>query len=177
MLRFARLREEWLELILRWRRQPEITSVMLTDVAGDLDSQQRWFSRIQSKPSVRYWMILWNERPIGVINLADINAHHRRTTAGYYIGELDYRQLGAVVPPYLYNYVFRQLKLNKIFGEVVSTNTAVLRMHRAHGYREAGILLQHVVKNGVPLDIVLVELLAETWLAQPKYARYVAEFE
>jgi hypothetical protein len=150
---------------------------MLTDVVGDLESQRRWFSLIQSDPSVRYWMILWNERPIGVINLADINFFHRRTTAGYYIGELDYRQLGAVVPPYLYNYVFQQMKLGKIFGEVVSTNTAVLRMHRSHGYREVGTLLRHVIKHGSALDIVLVELMAETWLSQPKYARYVAEFE
>lgn len=162
---------------MRWRTQPEITSVMLTDIDPDLEKQKKWFARVQADPTVRYWMILWNERPVGVINLADISQQHRRCSAGYYIGELDYRQLGAVIPPYLYNHVFRDLKLNKIFGEVVAANTAVLRMHRMHGYREVGTYRQHVVKNGQLLDIVAVELLAETWLAQPRYDRYVAEFE
>lgn len=177
MLRFAKVREEDLELILQWRRQPGVTSVMITDVELDMDKQRRWLERISSDPSVRYWMIKLDEMPLGVINLADINRQHRRCSAGYYIGDLNYKQLGAVIPPYLYNYVFRQLRLNKIYGEVVTSNAAVLRMHAMHGYRVVGTYKQHVMKHGEFLDLVAIELLAETWLAQPKYARYVAEFE
>lgn len=177
MLRFAKIREEHLELILQWRRQPAVTSVMITDVELDMDKQRRWLERISSDPSVRYWMIELDAKPLGVINLAEISPQHRRCSAGYYIGDLDYRQLGAVIPPYLYNYVFRQLRLNKIYGEVVASNAAVLRMHALHGYRVVGTYEKHVVKDGEFLDLVAIELLAETWLAQPKYARYTAEFE
>ncbi|MDP9202131.1 MAG: UDP-4-amino-4,6-dideoxy-N-acetyl-beta-L-altrosamine N-acetyltransferase [Gemmatimonadota bacterium] len=177
MLRFAKVREQHLELILRWRRQPAVTSVMMTDVDLDMEKQRRWFERISSDQSVRYWIIMLHDKPLGVINLAEINLQHRRCSAGYYIGELDFKQLGAVIPPYLYNHVFLDLRLNKIYGEVVSSNKAVLRMHTLHGYRQVGTFYKHIVKNGELLDIVAVELLAETWLAQPKYRRYVAEFE
>lgn len=150
---------------------------MLTDVDLDIAKQRRWFERVSADSTVRYWMIVWNDRPIGVINLAEVSEQHRRCSAGYYIGDQNFRQLGAVIPPYLYNHVFRDLGLNKIYGEVVASNAAVLRMHAMHGYREVGTYRQHVVKNGEFLDIVLIELMAETWLAQPKYRRYVAEFE
>lgn len=150
---------------------------MITDVELDMDKQRRWLERISSDPSVRYWMIKLDETPLGVINLAEISSQHRRCSAGYYIGDLNYKQLGAVIPPYLYNYVFRQLRLNKIYGDVVASNAAVLRMHAMHGYRVVGTYKQHVMKYGEFLDLVAIELLAETWLAQPKYARYVADFE
>jgi UDP-4-amino-4,6-dideoxy-N-acetyl-beta-L-altrosamine N-acetyltransferase len=157
--------------------QPAVTSVMITDVDPDMAKQRQWFARVSKDPTVRYWMIMFGDAPIGVMNLAEINQHHRRCSAGYYIGNLDFKQLGAVIPPYLYNHVFIDLRLNKIYGEVVASNTAVLRMHALHGYRQVGTYRKHVVKNGEFLDIVAIELLAETWLAQPKYRRYVATFE
>lgn len=177
VLRFAKLREEHLELVLAWRTRPDIASVMITDVEPDMDKQRRWFERVSSDPTVRYWTILWNERPIGVINLAAIDHRHKRCSAGYYVGDLDLRQFGAVIPAYLYNHVFRDLGFHKIYGEVVASNAAALRMHAMHGYRQVGTLREHILKSGKFLDMVIVELLAEDWLAQPKYRRYVAEFE
>ena len=177
VLRFARLREEHLELVLTWRTRPDIASMMISDVAPDMELQRRWLERISSDPTSRHWMIMWGDRPVGVINLAAIDHRHRRCSAGYYIGDLDFRPLGAVIPPYLYNHVFRDLGLNKIYGEVVASNTAALRLHAMHGYRQVGTLRQHIWKNGSFLDMVMVELLAETWLAQQRYRRYVAEFE
>lgn len=177
VLRFARLREDDLGLILTWRTRPDITSMMISDIELDMDKQRHWLTRISSDPTVRHWMILWNDRPVGVINLADINDQHKRCSAGYYIGDLALRQLGAVIPPYLYNHVFRDLGFNKIYGEVMASNAPALRMHALHGYRQVGTLRKHILKNATFLDMVVVELLAETWLAEPKYRRYVADFE
>lgn len=176
VLRFAKITEEHLELILRWRTRPDIASVMISDVEPDMDEQRRWLEKISSEPAVRHWMILWNDRPIGVINLAEIDHRHKRCSAGYYIGDLDLRQLGAVIPPYLYNHVFRDLGFNKIYGEVLASNSAALRMHAMHGYRQVGTLREHIFKDGRFMDMVVIELLASTWLAQPRYRRYVAEF-
>lgn len=176
MLTFTRLQEDALVQVLEWRRQPEVTAAMLTDVDHDLEKHRQWFARISGDPTCRYWLIRWHGRPIGVLNLAELSQQHRRCNAGYYIGDLSFRQLGAVIPPYLYNHVFKDLGLNKIFGEVLVTNDAVRRIHSMHGYREVGTYRQHVVRRGELVDVVAVELLAETWLALPKYRRYVADF-
>ena len=176
-LRFAKIRHEDLELILRWRTRPDIAQFMVTDVEPDMEQQRRWLERIGSDPTARHWTIRWHDRPIGVINLAEIDLRHMRCSAGYYIGDLDLRQLGAIVPPYLYNHVFRDLGLNKIYGEVIASNSAALRMHALHGWRQVGTLREHILKHGRFVDMVVIELLASDWLAQPRYRGHLAEFE
>jgi UDP-4-amino-4,6-dideoxy-N-acetyl-beta-L-altrosamine N-acetyltransferase len=177
VLTFPRVREEHLETILRWRSSPAVNAAMFTHVTYDLDAQRRWFAAASTDPTRRHWLIAWHGRPVGVMNLADLNWIDRRSSVGYYIGEPEYRGLGAVVLPYFYNHVFGRLKLNKIFGEVLASNTAMLKIHRLHGYREVGRYTEHVCRDGVLEDVVLVELLAETWLAQRRYRRLVADFE
>lgn len=177
MLTFPRLRERDLELVMRWRVRPEINAASLTHVTYDMDAQRRWFAAVSQDATRRYWVTAYQGRPIGLVNLAQLSWEDRRSSAGYYIGEPDYRQLGALVPAYLYNYAFGRLKLHKMFGEVIASNTNVLQIHRLHGYREVGRYKDHVVRDGRFDDVVLVELLAETWLAQRRYQRLCAEFE
>lgn len=177
MLSFPKVREEHLEMIMRWRSSPEVNATSLTHVTFDMDAQRRWFAAVSSDPTRCYWLIMYHGRPVGVVNLAQLSGVDRRSSAGYYIGEPDYRGLGAIVPAYLYNYMFGRLKLHKMFGEVLASNSSVLAIHRLHGYREVGRYKDHVCRGGVFEDVVLVELLAETWLAQRRYQRLVAEFE
>ena len=177
MLTFPKVREEHLELIMGWRSKSEVNAGMFTHVTYDMDAQRKWFRTVSTDPACRYWLISYGDRPIGVISLEQISWTYRRCSASYYVGEAEYRQLGGIVPLYLYNYVFGRLKLHKMFGEVLASNETVLRIHRMHGYREVGRYKDHVCRAGQFEDVVLVELLAETWFAQGRYRHFVAEFE
>jgi UDP-4-amino-4,6-dideoxy-N-acetyl-beta-L-altrosamine N-acetyltransferase len=176
MIRFTRLQEEHLETVMGWRIKPEVSQYMLTDVTYDLENQRRWFDSIKDSVTCRYWVISYQDTPIGLISLAAIDRVNLRCTAGYYIGETQYRQLGAMITPYLYNYVFQEMKFRKIYGEVLSGNKNILKIHEIHGFREVGTWRDHVLKNGVFHDVVLIELLAVVWLKQKKYGRYIAQF-
>jgi len=175
MIKFFNLQEEHLEMVLRWRVKPEVSEYMFTDVNYNVEKQHQWFKRICNDDTCRYWLISYQDVPIGVINLAAIDRIHLRCSAGYYIGELGYRQLGAMIPPYLYNHVFKEMKFRKIYGEVMAENKKVLQMHKMHGFREVGIYRDHIFKNGRFHDVVLIELLSESWLKQTRYQRYIAE--
>ena len=175
MIQFIKLEKEHLETVMRWRIKPEVSQYMITDVEYKLENQCRWFERIANDSTYRYWLISYQGIFIGLINLAAIDRIHLRCSAGYYIGEMEYRQLGAMIPPYLYNYVFREMKFRKIYGEVMSENKKVLQMHKMHGFRQVGVYRDHIFKNGSFHDVVLIELLSETWLEQKRYQRYVAE--
>jgi UDP-4-amino-4,6-dideoxy-N-acetyl-beta-L-altrosamine N-acetyltransferase len=177
MLTFHALREEHLETVLQWRSSPEINAVSVTRVTYDMETQRRWFAAVTGDPTSRVWVVGYRERPIGVLQLERISWEHRRCSIGFYIGEPAHRQLFGLVLPYVYNYVFRRLKLHKIFGEVLGTNSAVLAIHLRHGYREVGRYVDHLVRDGGFVDVVLVELLEDDWRAQRRYQRYEAEFE
>lgn len=177
MLTFPKVREEHLEIIMRWRSSPAVNAASLTSVIYDMEAQRRWFAAMSQDPTRRYWLIAYHGRPIGVVNLVQLSLADRHSSAGFYIGDQDYRGLGGMILPYLYNHMFGELKLHKMFGEVVASSTVVLEMHRRHGCREVGRYKDHVRRDGVFEDVVLVELLAETWLAQRRYRGLVAEFE
>jgi UDP-4-amino-4,6-dideoxy-N-acetyl-beta-L-altrosamine N-acetyltransferase len=176
MIKFVRLQEEHLEKVMAWRVSPEVTQYMISDIEYNMDKQYEWFNRVIKDDTCRYWVIFYQNTSIGLINLADINNAHRHCSAGYYIGEQDYRQIGAMVPPYLYNYIFKTMKFRKIYGEVLAGNKNILYIHKMHGFREVGIYRDHIFKGGLFYDVVLIELLAEPWLSQAKYQRYVTEF-
>ncbi len=177
MIQFLKLREEHLEMVLKWRLKPEVSQYMFTDVRDSMDDQLRWFRRVSNDPGYRYWIIVYRYVPIGLINLAGIDWNNRHLCAGYYIGELEYRSLGAIIPPYLYNYVFNEMKFRKIFGEVMAGNENVIKLYQIHGYSQVGVYRDHIWKGDQFHDVVLIELLSESWLKQTRYQRYTGQFE
>lgn len=176
MIQFIRLQKGHLETIMKWRLKPEVSQYLMTDIKHSMEDQHRWFNRINKDDTCRYWMICYKDLPIGLINLAAIDKRHLHCSAGYYIGEMEHRQVGAMILPYLYNYVFKEMRFRKIYGEVMAENDRILQIHKMHGYCQVGIYHDHVFKNGRFHDAVLIELLSEIWLKQKRYERYIAEF-
>lgn len=181
MIRFRKVAEDDLEMILRWRTKPEVTRYMNTDLEFDLEKQRRWYEDVVSKKSpAEHWVICQDERPIGFLSLSEYDHSHQQTSWGYYLGELDSWLVGGIVPLYFYNYMFfrRDPSLKKIVGEAFNLNSKVLQIHRFHGCKEIGMLKDHVHKHGQSYDITLIEMSRENWVAQQnRFGSYQADFE
>ena len=111
----------------------------------------------------KYWLISYNGKNIGLVNIADIDYTNKRCTVGYYIGEKDFVGLGTMFLPPVYDYVFYKIKLNKIYGEFLDGNNLILGIHKYHGWRNVGVYKNHVIKSGKYFDVHLVELLSTEW--------------
>lgn len=177
MFAFKRLKEADLEMVMRWRLQPEVAEYMFTTIDNDLQKQRQWFHKVSQDDSCRYWIIEYQNIPIGVVNLMAIDVVNQRCGAGYYIGDLKYKNVGALVPPFLYNHVFKTMGLHKIYGEVIAHNKGILQIHAMHGYHQVGVSKDHVYKDGRFHDVVMVELLAGAWGQQKRYQKDIAHFE
>ncbi|NGQ95649.1 UDP-4-amino-4,6-dideoxy-N-acetyl-beta-L-altrosamine N-acetyltransferase [Brevibacillus sp. SYP-B805] len=178
MITFTRMKEEHLEQVLKWRTQEDVTRFMYTDVEYDLDQQRKWFERISNSPTEKYWIISIQGKNVGVISLNQIDYRHKRSSTGFYIGEEKYRVYGGIIPPFLYNYAFRDLGLKKITAEVMEGNENVVKLHKIHGYREVGTYRNHIYKYGKYHDVYLLELLQEDWVKESnKYRKYQTTFD
>jgi UDP-4-amino-4,6-dideoxy-N-acetyl-beta-L-altrosamine N-acetyltransferase len=181
MISFRRVIENDLEMILRWRTKPEVTRYMTSDIDFDLEKQRRWYQDVVKKKSPpEHWVILQDDRPIGLLNLAEYDQVLQQTSWGFYIGELDSWRVGGVVPIYFYNYMFfqRDLFLRKIVGRVFNLNAKFRQIHKFHGCIEIGLLKDHVSKHDKTYDITLIEMSRESWLAQQdRFRQYHANFE
>jgi UDP-4-amino-4,6-dideoxy-N-acetyl-beta-L-altrosamine N-acetyltransferase len=176
MFKFHPFDKKYIDIVYEWRRDRETSQYMFSDIENDYKKHVEWFNNISKNKSCKYWIIKTNEVPIGLINLASIDEKNRRLNAGYYIGEKQYRILGALPLPYVYNYVFKTMKFRKIYGEVISSNNNILKIHEMHGYDKIGVYKDHIKKDDTYHDVVIVELLSEKWLNIKKYKDYVADF-
>ena len=181
MIHFRKLVEADLEMVLRWRTTSEITRYMTTDVEFDLGAQRIWYQTVvQIHIPTRHWIICHDNKPIGVFSLATYDNQNDLTSVGYYLGDLNAWSLGAIIPPYFYNYMFfqRAPNLKAIIGEAFCLNSKVIQMHLMHGWTVTKTLRNHVVKHGQEYDVKLLELTRENWIGQQgRFGAYRTEFE
>ena len=155
------------ERIRAWRNLPEVRANMFTDHEISEDEHARWFAGLHDDPRRRYWVVCCDGRDVGLAHLYDIDRHHGRCSWGYYLASPSDRGrgIGSVVWYLLLRCAFDELGLRKVYGEVLAVNASVLRMHERFGFLREGFLRHHVVKGGVPHDVVVFGLLADDWRA------------
>ncbi|WP_295067024.1 UDP-4-amino-4,6-dideoxy-N-acetyl-beta-L-altrosamine N-acetyltransferase [Ruminococcus sp.] len=170
----TRLQESDLEMVMDWRMRPYITKFMNTDPILTLDKQKKWFESIKDRDNQINWIIRFDDRPIGLINVFDIDRINSRCSWGYYIAEKDARslQLALYLEWSLYDYVFDVLKLHKLCNETFADNKQVIKLHIMCGGKEDGLMRQHICKNGIYHDISVGSIIAEEWFVKRKNTKY-----
>lgn len=172
------MEEQHLELVLEWRTSEHVTQYMYTDIEKNIDNQQKWFNRISQDNSQYYWIIQYKDQPIGLISLNQIDRVHKKATFGYYIGDLNYSIIAGRIHPYLYNFAFFKLDLNKLYAEVLEGNDGMMKMHLHYGFSHRATFQEHIYKYGKFHDVEYFELLASTWKDDfTKFHKYKADFE
>lgn len=157
--------ESDLELIMKWRMDPEITRYMNTDPVLTIDGQKEWKKQIDEDMSVRYWLIKVDGIPAGVINLADIDWTNRSSSWGYYIGEKRMRsfQVALSIEMSLYDYVFYVLDFIEIHNESLTDNSSVIKIHEFCGNKVTRIVENEVEKGGKYYDVAHMSITKEQW--------------
>jgi UDP-4-amino-4,6-dideoxy-N-acetyl-beta-L-altrosamine N-acetyltransferase len=142
--------------LLAWRNQPEVARWMYSDHVIAPDEHARWFTAALADPRRRYWVIEADGTPVGLANLYDLAREHRRTSWAYYLADPSTRGqgIGAFVEFWVLDHVFGELKLNKLWCEVLIGNEPVWRLHEGFGFTREALFRAHVVKDGAPTDVV-----------------------
>ena len=154
-----------LELVRHWRNSPAVAQYMYTAEPISPEQQRAWYARISQDPSVQYWLIYYQDRPVGVANLYAISQQNRSCYWAFYLGEenLHGSGIGAKVELAVLEYVFEELKLNKLSCEVFVTNEKVVAMHEKFGFRREAYFRQHVYKDKGFQDVVGLAMLRREW--------------
>ena len=80
MLKYIRLKKEHEELIFRWRMIPHVTKFMLTDIEEDFEKHKRWLKSVINNESCKYWLISFEGKYIGLVDLSEIDYVNKRCT-------------------------------------------------------------------------------------------------
>jgi UDP-4-amino-4,6-dideoxy-N-acetyl-beta-L-altrosamine N-acetyltransferase len=156
------------DLLFEWRRRPHIAEFLYSDHDISREEHETWLPRALADPRRVYWTVLSEDRPVGLANLADIDSKNQRCAWAFYIGEIEFtgRGVGSWIETQVLHEVFNVRGLNKLTCEVLSHNVAARAIHKKFGFREEGLLKQHVLKRGVRHDVILLALLRDEYLEQ-----------
>ncbi len=154
-----------LEMIRQWRNSPEVASYMYTSDQITTEQQEAWFNRIKDDISSRYWIIIYENTAVGLASVTGISSLFSSCYWAFYLGNTNIRGagIGAKVEYSVLEYVFNELRMNKLRCEVITSNEKVIQMHEKFGFRREAFYRQHVLKDGKFLDVVGLALLKNEW--------------
>lgn len=159
------VRAEDKEMIRQWRNSPEVARYMYTDHYISEEEHERWFQNALKDPKRKYWIIIYERKAMGLVNLYDIDAKNKRCFWGLYISSEDVRSrgMGGFIEYQVMKYVFDDLEFNKLCCEALAGNTRAINFYKSFGFAEEGIYRRHILKSGEFVDVVALAILRSEW--------------
>jgi len=93
-LELRKIKQDDLEMIMKWRMDPDVTKYMYTDPKLSIEKQLEWYDKVSGSISEKYWLIVIDDTAIGVLNLTEIDERNKRCSWAYYIGDTSFRGRG-----------------------------------------------------------------------------------
>lgn len=152
-----------LELVLAWRNQFFVRSVMYQDEEITFEQHRNWFTAIQADHTKQVKVFYFDDQPMGVVQIS-VDEQNKRAEWGVYIGESQApRGIGKLMGYLAIEYIFQQLSVRKLCAEVLSINAKSIHYHKKLGFQVEGNLKEHILKENRSIDVILMSLFPKDW--------------
>jgi len=164
LVTLSKPKREDMQILLDWRNNPENRKYFREYKESNLEDQLIWYEKsVMNDPSWHHFVVKPidnQDKIIGVVLLNHIHPIYRTGEFGITLGDEAYRGkgYGKDMLLTLIKYGFDQLNLNRIWCEVYSNNDSI-HMYRKIGFKDEGVLRQHVYKDGQYLDSYMLGML------------------
>ena len=147
--------EEHRWLLHTWRNTREVARFMYHDEPVAATDHDRWYTALLTDEQRWGWVVTADATPVGAAFITDYAPEHRRASFGLYIAEPAQRGggVGRAALCLLCEYALDQLALHKLIGEALSFNAPAIALYSRLGFREEGILRDHLQREGCWLDV------------------------
>jgi len=152
----------------QWINDPEVRSYLKSRMPIGLAAEEHWIGHRPANEIILSIVLKEGDRCIGNIALHRINWVFRSATSGTVIGEKECwgRGYGTEAKQLLLGYAFQELGLNRVTSHVFASNPRSLRCQLRCGYREEGRMRKAAFIQGEWVDVIVLGVLAEEWIAQ-----------
>lgn len=164
-IKLRELQELDIENVRSWRNSVDVSAYMYTSNKITKEQQIAWFNKVKDDKSVKYWIIEYDGKDLGLVSLTGINNDLSSCYWAFYLGDTSVRGagIGGKVEYNVLTYVFDELNLNKLRCEVLTFNNNVIKMHEKYGFRREAFYREHCIKNGEKLDAVGLAITKNEW--------------
>ena len=161
--RIRRMETRDLETVLAWRNHHDVRQYMRTRHEISIDEHRHWFERASNDPT-RYLLIVeHDERPLGFVHFSNVAPTGIADWGFYAVPGAPKGGTGRKLGSCALDFAFRSLNLHKVCGQALGFNEASIRLHRALGFQQEGVLRDQFRIDGVYHDLISFGLLAHEW--------------
>jgi len=149
------------------RNQPEVRKYMYNSHEITETEHQGWLRSLEGNKRQSVYVVMNEETPVGVVSLNAINTTQKTADWAFYLDSaLQGKGLGSRLEFWMLDYAFGEGDLDKLNCEVLETNPAVIKMHQKFGFLIEGIRRKNILKDGSRIDVVMLGITKEEWIAQ-----------
>lgn len=123
-----------LPLVLAWRNSPSVRLNMIDSHEISLEEHVGWFARANKDSSCRWLLYSAGGTPAGVGYITDVSSDKRTARWGFYKAPESPAGTGFQLCYETLAFAFTELPLDKLFGDVLRSNEASIRIHRKLGF-------------------------------------------
>jgi RimJ/RimL family protein N-acetyltransferase len=158
---------------VRWFTDLRTTRTLLFIAPMSTASEELWFTEMVANQGKGRWHFvicrLEDDRPVGGIDLHDVDARHGSASLGIVIGDpADTGQgYGSDALRTLIRFGFDQLRLERIELDVYDFNEAARRMYARVGFQHEGTRRHALYTDGAFHDVHRMSVLRDEWAGRP----------
>ena len=165
---FESISNDMSDLILKWRNSEDIRCQMIHQNLITNEEHYNWYKLVSSgRANYRVKMVYFDDMPIGVVYLTNMDLVVKCVSWGLYIGENKYRGLGLgrIMMVEILSWGFEELYFYRMYTSVLENNIKALSMYYKFGFKNEGIWEKHVLlKNGNRINLIYLGMCQEDWI-------------
>jgi len=159
----------FLQLFIEWRNQPlsvrhnPLKEMTEDEIAKMLETEGNNLSDLRKFESYR-WFVAANGEVVGSVSLKNISHSMGYGEIGYGLAESHHgKGIATAAVRLLVEKIFREPNLRKLLAYVHEENIASCRVLEKVGFQEEGLLREHYLILGNPVNEILYGLLKQEW--------------
>ena len=162
-IKFKKILSKDLKKIFMWRNDLFIRSMMLNQNKISYKEHLSWYKNLLQSKTQKSYIICYKRTPIGVASIKEIDLINQTCTWGFYIANNAFRYLAVLVEYEFIDLIFKNKKIRKIWGETLSYNKSILKIHKYLGFTINGVYKEHIRVNNKFHDLILTSLFKKDW--------------
>lgn len=133
------LTHDKIEMVRQWRNHPKIQQYMEYREEITPEMQEQWFQKISTSGKDFYFIINYESKEVGLINIRDVDFKSGEGEPGIFIWDDEYLNTGLSFRASLclLDWVFESLKLNKTTAHILCDNIRSKQFAEVRGYKLA----------------------------------------
>lgn len=154
--------------VRNWRNQNEIRKNMYSDHIISSDEHNQWLTSLHDASTNHVYIAFNDNIPIGLVSINNYKPLWSTADWAFYLNPdyLSHKGLGAALEYHFLNFIFNKFELTKLNCEVLEINPLVVKLHQKFGFIIEGIKRKNIIKDNKRIDVVLLGILYEEWIAK-----------